>query len=296
MFRILALIFIIMAGKMIYEIKNYYRVAKDTEPIMLFSTMDNALYSFYLQRNMDTIEMPLNIETLGKGVLNAENRDEILTIQYGEGIAKYDYVQDEVEGLLTYEEKDQITGGGVPEQLHFIPGGNSISFCVENKIYTYNFDNSHYEEVYEYNRDFFYKLEFSYKWKNSSEMYLIESDNLILYNIDTKEKEVVYEGLGKCYFHMSQGGEYLIYQAQRGKKREIVLLNMETGERKTIYKAKSDNKVNVAFSPDKKYIFFVDINPNSLFDPQYWYLYDIKKDRKYSVDIGDKPMMLVGWD
>ena len=42
--------------------------------------------------------------------------------------------------------------------------------------------------------------------------------------------------------------------------------------------------------------FFMDFNENSLFDPQYWYLYDLKKNRKFSVDIGNKAVQLVGWD
>lgn len=287
---------IIVLGKMIYEIRNYYKVAEDTEPILLFDYPNQNLIYFYLQRDMEAIEIPLNIKTGGGVVLNIQKRDEIVTEKYGEGIAKYNFVKDEIEGLLTYDEKNQITGGGVPEELQFLPDENSISFCVENKVYTYNFDDGNHEEIYEFNRKYFNGLGFPYKWKNASEIYLIESDNLILYNVETKEKEIIYEGLGRCYFHMSQGEKYIVYQPQRGRKQKIILLNLKTGEKKVIHRAKSDARVDIAFSSDGRYIFFKDFNENSLFEPQYWYLYDLKKNRKFSVDIGNKAVQLVGWD
>lgn len=291
---ILIFVVIIAVGELVFGIRNYYRVAEDTEPILLFDYPNQTLIYFYLQRDMEAIEIPLKIRTGGGVVLNTQKRDEIVTEKYGEGIAKYNFVKDEIEGLLTYDEKNQITGGGVPKELQFLPDENSISFCVEKKIYTYNFDNKDYKVVYEYDKS--HRMGFPYKWKNASEMYLIESDNLILYNIETKEKEIIYEGLGRCYFHMSQGEEYLVYQPQRGRKQKIFLLNLKTGEKKVIHRAKSDARVDVAFSSDGRYIFFMDFNKNSLFDPRYWYLYDLIKNRKFSVDIGDKAVQLVGWD
>lgn len=293
LFRILIIVIIIAAGKLVYEIKNYYKVEEDTEPILLFDHPNQKLIYFYLQKDREAVEMPFGINVSEDVVLNNQNKDEILTMKRGE-IVKYNFVKDEIEGLLTYEERNQITGEGVIEELRFLPDENSISFCVDRKIYTYNFDDKDCKIVYEYDEP--YKMGFPYKWKNANEMYLIESGNLILYNIETKEKEIIFEGLGKCYFHMSQGEEYLVYQPQCGRKQKIIILNMKTGEKRAIHKAKSEARVNVVFSPNGRYIFIADFNRDSLFNPQYWYLYDLKKNREFSVDMGDKAVWLVGWD
>lgn len=86
----------LVAGKLVYEIKNYYRVAEDTEPILFFDYPNQTLIYFYLQGDIETMEIPLGIDVGGEVVLNIQDKDEILTIQYGEGIAKYNFVQDEI--------------------------------------------------------------------------------------------------------------------------------------------------------------------------------------------------------
>lgn len=127
-----------------------------------------------------------------------------------------------------------------------------------NAIYVNDFDAGELEEIYEHNREYPGRLVMAYAWKNNKEMYVVIDDNLILYNCETKAKEMIVSGLGKVYFDLSSGEKYLVYQEHYAEKREFMLMNMQTGEKKVIHNAKSDNRVRVVFSPDGKYIFLED--------------------------------------
>ena len=124
---------------------------------------------------------------------------------------------------------------------------------------------------------------------------MIHSQNLILFNIKTKNEEIILEDIGTAYFNISDDGNYLVCQKQYGERREIVLINIFSNERKIIHVAKSDYKVKTDFAPDGKYIFLIDQHNDNHLGKIYLYLYDMRTDRKYQIKINYPTWRFVGW-
>lgn len=97
------------------------------------------------------------------------------------------------------------------------------------------------------------------------------------------------------YMDLSDDNEYMVWQKQWGKRQEIVLMNMTTEEKKIIHVAKSTDKVDVQFSPNNKYIFMKDWHRDSYSGIRYWYLYNMKIGRKFSLDVDYPKAGIVGW-
>lgn len=133
---------------------------------------------------------------------------------------------------------------------------------------------------------------------NGSEMYLIKEGNFILYNIETKNEENILENIGKVYFQISDDGQYFTYQEQWGNRgrRKIYFVDLHTMEKKEIHVIKTNFLVKTEFSPDSQYIFIMDSHWDTHLGKNYYYLYDINKEKKYRVDIDDLPLSkFVGW-
>lgn len=280
---------------------NAYVVDEDTAPLVFLS--DDTLQFYYLQ-NEEMREVPTGWDIYSSYTrfdINKEKRGEMI-LQLMDGImpAIYNYETDEMEQLGDIREMEAINSSYSEEksEYRFVPGSHNISFTIFDRIYVYEYEQKHYKEVYQFNYDDYIKLGFSYEWKNDEEMYLIKEENFILYNIETKQEEIILENIGSAYFQMSDDGRYITYQEQWGDigKRKIYLVDLHTMEEKEIYVAKANYLVKTEFSPDNQYILIMDHHRDNHLGKRYFYLYDIDKERKYRLDIDDLPLdKFIGW-
>ena len=182
------------------------------------------------------------------------------------------------------------------EELRFVPNSNDVSFIVDDKIYVWKYDQKSYIEIYQFNNSGYETLGFAYEWKNEDEIYMMHSGNFVLYNLKNHKKEIIIKDIGKVYFNMSDDGQYFVFQEQRGEKREIILFDINSDERRKIYVAKSPYyKVNVDFAPGGRYIFMLDHNRDNHLGKKYPFLYDMETDRKYRIKIDYPGWGFIGW-
>lgn len=280
---------------------NAYVVDEDTAPLVFLS--DDTLQFYYLQ-NEEMREVPTGWDIYSgytRFDINKEKREEMI-LQLMDGImpAIYNYETDEMEQLGDIREMEAINSSYSEEksEYRFVPGSDNISFTIYDRIYVYEYEQKHYKEVYQFNYDDYIKLGFSYEWKNDEEMYLIKEENFVLYNLETKQEEIILEDIGSAYFQMSDDGRYITYQEQWGDigKRKIYLVDLHTMEEKEIYVAKANYLVKTEFSPDNQYILIMDHHRDNHLGKRYFYLYDINKERKYRLNIDDSSLdKFIGW-
>lgn len=304
LFGILFVFFMILCTKLGIKLHNHCTVDEDTAPLIFVDTENDMLQLYYLQ-NEELIENPIGSDVYYSWAytrydINKEKREEILLKLSDYVPAKYNYDTDQLEKLGDNKEMEEIISlyNGEESEYRFIPGSNNISFTIYDRIYVYEYEQEQYKEVYQFNHHCYSMLGFSYEWKNDEEMYLIKGGNLVLYNIETKNEEIILEDIGAVYFQMSDDGQYITYQKQRGndERRGIYLVNLHSMEQKKIYTAKTDFMVKAEFSPDNQYIFIRDYHWDPQMGGRYFYLYDINKEKKYRLDIDELHLgVFVGW-
>ncbi|MDE6388784.1 MAG: hypothetical protein K2L82_13380 [Lachnospiraceae bacterium] len=280
---------------------NSYTVDEDTAPLVF---LDDDILQFYYLQNEELREAPIGREIYSSYTrfdINKEKREEII-LQLMDGImpAIYNYETDEMEQLGDFRELEEINSLYSEEksEYRFIPGSNNISFTIYDRIFVYEYEQKHYKEIYQFNYDYYIKLGFSYEWKNDEEIHLIKEEDFVLYNVETKNEEIILEDIGSVYFQMSDDGQYITYQDQWGDtgRRKIYLVNLHTMEKQEIYVAKSNYLVKTEFSPNNQYILIMDHHRDNHLGKRYFYLYDIDKEKKYRLDIDDLPLSkFIGW-
>lgn len=293
-YTIILLSCMMIVGALVIKWVNHFTIDVDTEPLLLIDLDENKLILHYLQNDKQAKEIPIGLETYRKYDINKEKEGEIIFAAPGSRIVKFNYITGETEVICTYDQLTEIYKKEI-EELHYIPGNSGVSFVIDDKIYIWKYDEDRYREIYSFNSSCYGKIGFAYEWKNDKEIYIVHSNNLVLYHVETQEEEIILEDIGKVYFYISDDGNYLTLQKQCGERREIVFVNMKTKEQKRIHIAKSNYKVITEFSSDGKYIFLEDHHADSYIAKRYFYIYDINKDRKYRIFIDYPNFGVVGW-
>ncbi len=300
-FYLLAVVALIVGIQQVIQLVNYVTIDDELEPIMFVDSENSEFMFYHFQKNKEnkTISLQKNSRIDGRYYDLDRNKKEVLMQIYDYSdkeiwIVKFNYISGEIDKLFTYEDLKGIQQGNI-EELHFIPNSNDVSFIIDDVIGRWDYEKKQCIKIYTFNDSCFGKLGFAYKWKNNEEMYLVESDDLILYNINSKNKEIIIEDIGKVYFQMSGDNEYIIWQKQWGERREVMLMNIQTKEQKKIHMAKSNYKVRIYFSPNNEYIFLRDTHRDNQLGIRYWYLYDMKRNRKFSIDVDCPKAGIVGW-
>lgn len=267
------------------------------EPLLILDRNNEEIVIHFFQREHEDkrIKLSEELEIWPYGGYDFDkNKKEILLHETGYGISKYNYVTGEIIRICSFEDMNNWRDF---KDYRFIPRSSDISFIKDYGLYIWQDEQQKCKQIYDFgSENNLKKLGFAYEWKDDDEIYLIKNQNFVLYNIVTQKEEILIDGIGDVYFHMSEDGKYMSYQEQHGENREIILVNLDSKQEKNIHVSKSSEKVITVFSPDSKYIFIYDNHPDTQSGIKYLYLYDINMNKKMRVELDISSFwQLIGW-